>query len=80
MTSELNDPMDIYTKSGTSVIFHCEGGYNHEKDYAKNKLELGKKYTVLTTNVQDWVSYVTLQEFPDLEFNTVMFREASSEE
>lgn len=68
-----DNTMDIYSEKGTKVVFSGEGGWEKENKDALGILEVGKTYTVLYTRVGGWFSRVTLEEFPDLEFNTVMF-------
>lgn len=68
-----DNSMDILSPKGTKVIFSGNGGWDHDILNARKYLTIGVKYTVLDIRVDDWFSYVVLQEFPHLEFNTVMF-------
>ena len=65
--------MDMYAEQGHKVVFIGEGGMNHDKEKSEKYLTVGKTYTVKRTKVFGWISYVILEEFPDEEFNTVMF-------
>ena len=38
-------------------------------------LTVGKIYTLVDIEVHDWHSLVTLKEFPDKQFNSVLFKE-----
>jgi hypothetical protein len=69
--------MDIYSKPGTKVRFTGEGGYEHQNAYAKSFLNVGKTYTVAETEVGDWHTDVTLEEYPGLQFNSVLFEALS---
>lgn len=40
-----------------------------------NLLEIGKEYTMVDINVGNWSTYVTLEELPGEEFNSVYFCE-----
>lgn len=68
-----DNSMDIFSKKGTIVKFSANGGWPNDIIKAKKVLEIGKEYIVSSVKVGAWFSYVTLQEFPDLEFNTTMF-------
>lgn len=43
-------------------------------------LEIGKEYTMTDIDVGGWVSYVTLKEFPNKSFNSVLFEECDTDE
>lgn len=38
-------------------------------------LTVGEKYTVIDVEVHSWHTLVTLREFPDKQFNSVLFEE-----
>ena len=38
-------------------------------------LTIDKEYTVIDVDVHDWHTRVSLEEFPDVEFNSVLFEE-----
>ena len=38
-------------------------------------LEIGKEYTVIDIDVHSWFTNITLEEFPDEQFNSVLFEE-----
>lgn len=42
-------------------------------------LTIGKRYTVTDFEIHDWHTMVTLVEFPDLQFNSVLFEELEGE-
>ncbi len=71
-----DNSMDIYSESGTKVVFAGEGGWKAQITEAKKVLTIGETYTVSQTRVGGFYSYVTLKEFPDFEFNTTMFNKA----
>jgi hypothetical protein len=58
------------------VVFEFKGGYPIEEELAKKHLRKGVPYTVEKTIVGKWHTYVVLQEFPDLKFNSVFFEDA----
>lgn len=65
--------MDIYSEEGTKVRYLNQNGYDYEREEANKELVEGEVYTVKYTIVGSWYSTVVLKEFPDKEFNTVMF-------
>ena len=67
--------MDIHTPPGDKVIFTGVGGYDWDKEVAREcGLEMGKMYTVELIDIDRWKSTVFLKEVPQRGFNTVMFR------
>ena len=66
--------MNIYSKAGSKVIYLDENGYDSQRDHC-NSLGLirGKEYTVKYTVIHSYCSEVCLVEYPEFEFNTVMF-------
>jgi len=50
-----------------------EAGWQEDRRQAKRYLQEGKVYTVERVSVLEWVSYVNLIEFSDVDFNTVHF-------
>lgn len=67
--------MDIYSIPGTKIIFINKNGHDHDKEYANEFLKVGPEYTIKSIDVQSWISYVELEEFPEKRFNTVMFEQ-----
>lgn len=65
--------MDIFSPKGTKIVFSAGGGVDSDIIKGNKFLEIGKEYTVSKVKVSDWFSFVTLEEFPDEEFNTAMF-------
>lgn len=65
--------MNIYAEAGTKVVFTGEGAFDHEREQAHDLLTVNKQYTVASVDVGSWISYVTLEEFPGEQFNTVLF-------
>ena len=67
--------MDIYNTKPRKVL--CARLYPTGQfapcDY--KKLEIGKKYTLVDTEVYDYYTYVYLKEFPGEGFNSVYFDE-----
>lgn len=49
-----------------NMMMYCD---NH------HLLEVGKEYTVEDVDVHDWYTLVYLEEFPNVEFNSVIFEE-----
>ena len=43
-------------------------------------LEVGKEYTVTNIDVHGWFTMIRLKEFPDKEFNSVLFVESEEED
>lgn len=72
--------MDIYSPSGTKVIFDSLGGYPGDKEFAKKYLVLDNTYTVLFVDIGNFSSEVYLKEFPNIPFNTVLFKAINEEE
>lgn len=48
-------------------------GYPHDVDLAKKHLVPGRVYQAIAIEVHASMSWVTLADFPDQRFNTVMF-------
>lgn len=67
--------MNIHSKPGTKVKFIDKNGTKQDKKYASKILNIEDVYTVKSIEVHRWVSYVTLEEVPNHEFNTVMFED-----
>ncbi|MGM0882536.1 MAG: hypothetical protein ACQEXQ_16035 [Bacillota bacterium] len=68
--------MNIYAKQGDKVVFLNRNGYSHQPvDAVKAGLIEGAEYTVESVEVGGWMSHVTLSEFPEHSFNTVMFED-----
>lgn len=66
--------MDIFDSSERQVV--CVA--NDHRTYGDNPtdyLKVGERYTVIGVDVDDWYTLVTLAEFPDKEFNSVLFEE-----
>lgn len=67
--------MDIYCEEGTKIRYIATGGYDSEVPEANKYLEKDEIYTVDYVDIGGFISYVHLKEFPDRDFNTVMFEE-----
>lgn len=65
--------MDCFDKPGTKVLFDAYGGYEIERESAKQTLELGKIYTVDRIEIGSCSSNVCLVEDPGRSWNTVLF-------
>lgn len=72
----LRGSMNIHAKPGAKVIFHGEGGYDHDKEIGRKHLTAGATYTVERTEVGRWHTDVILREVPTVKFNSVMFEDA----
>lgn len=69
--------MNIYALKGHKVkCSTLSGGYSHHEEVSGKYLEVGKEYTVEKTEVDSWHTDVWLQEFPDVEFNSVFFEDS----
>lgn len=72
--------MDIFNSRERKIV--CID--NTDCDYMirginNHLLEVGKLYTVIDVDVYDWYTLITLKEFPDEQFNSVIFEEVNSE-
>lgn len=68
--------MNIYAKKGDKVTVtedSIKSGYKCDIEKAEKYLKVGNIYTVEKTNVFSSYTEVYLQEFPDIEFNSVQF-------
>ena len=72
-----DNSMDIYSKQGTKVRYLANGGFDTDIERASKYLVIGKIYTVRSVFVGGWFSYVTLEEFPNMDFNTTLFDKVS---
>jgi hypothetical protein len=69
--------MNIYALKGHKV--KCKtfsAGYDYQKKIAQKHLEVGKEYTIEETQVENSYTDVWLQEFPNVQFNSVFFEDA----
>lgn len=41
-------------------------------------LTVGKVYTVIDIKIHGWYTRISLEEFPDIEFNSVLFEDINS--
>lgn len=72
----MSETMNIYAPRGAKVVFLNQNGYDHDLEHARScGLVEGHTYTVDRTVVHSWITDVYLQEFPDIPFNSVMFRD-----
>lgn len=67
--------MRLNAPKGQKVKYLAKNGYDSDREKANKFLKKGNKYTVLRTHVGRSSSTVTLKEFPNQRFNTVMFKE-----
>ena len=77
--------MNIYALAGHKVKVTEEtksNGYDHHVEQVAKYLEVGKIYTVESTDVSSWSTVVYLQEIPKVGFNSTCFEdvEPQSEE
>lgn len=66
--------MDIFNNKERKI--KCIAKYDTSPygcDY--DLLEVGKEYTVTEIYVYSWFTMIVLKEFPDKEFNSVLFEE-----
>lgn len=70
--------MDIFNSKERKVI--CTKKYDTSPYSCPYELlEIGKEYTVTNVDVYYWYTYLTLKEFPDKRFNSVLFDEVGGE-
>lgn len=69
--------MDIYAKPGSKIRFSGKNGHDHEQEYARTVLTVGKEYIVEGVEVGGWSSTVRLVGH-EQGFNTVMFDDVVS--
>ena len=76
--------MDIYANPGTKVMFIEDRPTKAQIQWGGHTdpsiLELGRIYTIERTDVRSSHTKVYLQEFPDVHFNSVWFKEAGKGE
>lgn len=70
--------MDIYSRPGTKIKFDAGGGWEDDKEKAKQVLTVGSIYTVSSIDVRSSHSYVHLEEVSG-GFNTVMFKKVKQQ-
>ena len=73
ITEPDDDRMDIDSPAETQVLFDANGGTDYQISEAKEVLKLGEKYTVLFTDIHDYITYVFFAECPDHRFNSCLF-------
>lgn len=64
---------DIASPRGTKVVFAARGGYEFQKEQAKQILTIGETYTIDYTEIGDWSTVFILEEFPEKRFNSCLF-------
>lgn len=68
--------MNIYALEGHKVrCSTLSAGYTYDQEIAKKYLEVSKEYTIGATVVHSSSTDVWLQEFPDVNFNSVFFED-----
>ena len=68
--------MNMYALKGHKVkCVDLESPYDYQTERAKKHLEIGKIYTVESTEVRSFSTNVVLQEIPDVEFNSTLFED-----
>lgn len=68
--------MNIYAIEGHKVVCDTlDGGYDSHKQVAKKYLTEGQVYTVKKTRVDSWHTDVFLVEIPNVNFNSVFFKD-----
>jgi hypothetical protein len=65
--------MDIYSPSGTKVVFLGKNGHDRDLKEANEAFSVGQILTVFYIDVDSWSSFVEFEECPGEYFNTVMF-------
>lgn len=73
----MRNRMNIYAIKGHKVKLETlTAGYDSEKETVKELLNFDTEYTIERTNVYSWSTTVYLQEFPNVAFNSVFFKDA----
>lgn len=62
---------------GFAVRFTGRGGYDFENRRARQILEIGKIYTVIDWQLDNFCTQLVLSQHPSLSFNSVMFEAAA---
>lgn len=69
--------MDIFNSNERQVVCVANDVQSTFPGFEDNTLlTVGKKYTVIDVEVHSWHTLVTLREFPNKRFNSVLFEEA----
>lgn len=72
--------MNIYALKGHKVrCTHLDSPYEYQTERAKKYLEIGKIYTVESTEVHSSSTDVVLQEIPEVEFNSTLFEDVTKQ-
>lgn len=72
---EVGERVNIYTIAGDKIKFIDENGHEDQREFAKKNFPKGTILTIKEIDIDSWCSYVTVEEFPNLKFNTVMFED-----
>lgn len=68
--------MDIFNNAERQVVCVENAIESTFPGFEHNALlTVGQKYTVIDVEVHSWHTLVTLREFPDKQFNSVLFEE-----
>lgn len=73
---DFDDTMDINAPAGTKIVFTGKNGWESEKQEALKRLKVGETYTVISTDIGGWKTYVYIEEYPGYGFNSVHFVKA----
>jgi hypothetical protein len=67
----------IYCEKGDRIVFINYNGSEYDLKKAQQYLNEGQYYTVNKIDIGSWCSDIYLEEFPDINFNSVMFKRST---
>lgn len=70
------ESMDIFNNTKRKIICINNSHNTWGSDNVSHLLTIGKEYNLVNIDVAAWYSLVTLGEFPNVRFNSVLFKEA----
>lgn len=70
--------LDIQKEKNLELIYTGEGGSDSDKALANKYLKIGQVYKVKDINVLAWNTDIILEDFPNINFNSVLFRDKNN--
>lgn len=68
------ETMDIYSKSGSKLVFTGKNGHDWQQEEARQLMEIGQVVTLSYADIGQSSTSISLKEFPGKCFNSVMFK------
>ena len=70
--------LDIQKEKNLELIYTGEGGSDSDRALANKYLKIGQTYKVKDINVLAWHTDIILEDFPNIDFNSVLFTDKNN--